>query len=692
MLISRLVIVALLITACLSRSYNSRIRGSQQREREQLPEGYGINSKTPFYNNAPDTNFEEGFPEVIEDSYYEWNLRNKVVELEQDIVSIQNIPVWLICQIMERIAEIFRNRLPPSSGTQFAVLAIVPQSVQQPDQIDSFLAPEYENINYRFTRPTRFPNQNCRTHAEMVAMEGGPNEQFSLQAFYQGFVNANPDNAPRFAVLYTWIYPCRDCTNGIVSNFGRAEGDNPAFPVPTYVGRTTQGNLLHPPLTDDDRTEIANLLLLHLIRLFYIRVFRSSTLVLEMENPAGNMTMIAESIDNDLCDSCYLSNKNVDNIFNCEDTGSSSPDECPANVGVEMTELNQNNKAVKITTDEPCCQPGPVNLFTAAKGQQCQSDSPCGYHGYSYVWCNLQGGGWEYCCTGACGNHGDKGYDWCQSGDKWQYCHRNPAQSGLTATGAACKSDHQCGFHGNDYSWCYKAEGGWDYCCTSNCEQYGKDYDWCTAGNEWQYCKRELPGDKISAKQETCKQDSPCGYHGNDYAWCYLDEGSWDYCCTGDCGPHGNKYDWCTSGKEWSKCKMSTLPSSMHTYDLKDCISNCDYYGYDYAWCYTPGDSWDYCCTQECGLNGEKYDWCTTGISGNWQYCKRESLPEIGITAKGTKCRSDHSCGYHGYDYSWCYTSSSWDYCCSSTCGKYNTDNNFCAAGKQSSSCCCSEY
>ena len=697
----RLAIAVVLIIGSLSvsecRSYNSYFPASQERVWEQQPGRYEINGETQF-NAQPKalSEDEERLPEVVGgetyQNYKESNLYNEAAaEAELDfVIAQQNIPNKLVCQVMEQIVRIFRNRLPPGSGSQFAVLSIVPESVQEPSQIVPFLNPQHENINYRFTRPMTFPNQNCRTHAEIVAMRGRPNEQFNLPEFYQGFIRANPGNPPQFAVLYTWIHPCRDCTSAIAANFGQGHGSIPAFDVPTYVGRTTQGNLINPPLTDADRAAIANLLRLNLISLFYIRAPRGS---IQLQDERDNRTMIAEYEDT-LCDSCSL-NENINNLFNCKDTGSSTPDSCSPQVISETEELDQNGNIVKVSTEIPCCDPAPVDLYKAAQGQKCKSDSPCGYHGYSYAWCYLEGGGWEYCCTGACGNHGNTGYDWCKSGDKWQKCHRDPVEKSVTANGFACKSNHQCGFHGYDYTWCYKDEGGWDYCCTSNCEQYGNNYDWCSAGEAWSHCKRDLPGGvKLSALQKTCREDSPCGYHGYDYSWCYLKGGSWDYCCTGDCGPHGSKYDWCTSGKKWSKCKMATLPSTKLTYNLKTCKSNheCGYHGYDYAWCYTTDGSWDYCCTEKCGLNGEQYDWCTTGASNNWKYCQQANLPETGITAKGIKCRSDHSCGYHGYDYSWCYTSSSWDYCCSSTCGKYNTESNFCAAGKQHTSCCCSEY
>lgn len=662
---------------------------SQQRELapegilSESDEGDGIASDEQASNEPLYTNFD-----LVSYLRHTFTIEESFVVPIDDYIPV--VPAEFICRIMERIVAIFRNRLPPTAGNQFAVLAIVPESVQDPSDIDFFLEPEHINVNYRFTTPTRFPNQNCRTHAEIIAMQGTPHEGFNLIQFYNNFIDANPGDAPRFAVLYTWIYPCRACADQIAANFG--EGSQ--WPIPTFVGRTTQGNRIHPPLTDQDRVQIEQILVLAFIQLFHIRQSSISVLASKLDNQTN--TMFGRFEDN-LCDSCYLNSKGLDNEFNCEDTGPSSPDSCPTDVAphsVEIDQLNGNNGTVAMKADEPCCKPGPTELFRAAKGQKCKSTSPCGYSGESYVWCYLEDGGWEYCCTGECGNHGNTGYDWCTSGSTWQSCHRDPTRFDRTATLELCRSDHKCGFHGEDYTWCYKQSGSWDYCCTSNCEQYGESYDWCSAGSEWQYCKRDLPREYSSALLKQCKSESPCGYQGYDYAWCYTNDGSWDYCCTGDCGPHGYGYDWCTSGKKWSSCKMKTISSARYTYNLKTCdlSSNCGYHGYDYAWCYTTDESWDYCCTETCGLNGEMYDWCTTSIKNYWKYCKREELPESRITVTGESCRSDHSCGYHGYDYSWCYTASNWDYCCSSSCGKYNTDSDFCAAGNTHAACCCSEY
>lgn len=580
-------------------------------------------------------------------------------------------PTWLICAIMERIQIIFRQRLPPGSGSQFAVLAIIPRSVQNPADIDRFMDPQYENINYRFTRPTRFGNQGCRTHAEIVAMNGGPGEgNYNPGQLLQAYTNNNPGDPPSFAILYTWIHPCRDCTDEIIDTFGTGRGHSPVWDIPTYIGRTTAGTFLHPPLTAQDRQDIRSMLVLAALSLFYIKGPRDDEIALVQEETG-------------LCDTCTIGGDDMNLMFDCKEEEGSVRDEL---------------RSVSVNEYKTCGEQ--VHVRITATNKTCRSDNECGYHNQNYAWCYTTDGSWDYCCTGQCGNHKNKRYDWCESGDKWQYCKRQSLPSlSLTASGKPCRSDSRCGFHdGTDYAWCYTT-GSWDYCCTSECEQYDNIYDWCTTGtssSKWQYCKRNISTIiSYSATGKRCK--SACGYNGKDYFWCYTTDGSWDYCCSSECGIHSSrdKYDWCTSGNTWSTCKVQKLPYPTYTYNLKECRSDheCGFHGQNYAWCYTAGGSWDYCCTQNCDLHGNDYDWCTTGDS--WQYCRRKDLPETAITAKGATCRSNHNCDYHDYTYSWCYTDSAgnWDYCCSSTCGKYGRSQNFCAAGKYTvNSCCCSKY
>ncbi|KAL6485335.1 hypothetical protein MHYP_G00073800 [Metynnis hypsauchen] len=96
-------------------------------------------------------------------------------------------------------------------------------------------------------------------------------------------------------------------------------------------------------------------------------------------------------------------------------------------------------------------------------------------------------------------------------------------------------------------------------------------------------------------------------------------------------------------------------------------------------------------CTTPCLFQEDlKSFWC---FSGNTPI---QCMPQYSaITAKGEKCRDDHSCGKYGYDYYWCYKEAgSWDYCSSPfwrsiaktgqscrpnhACGTYGESDNWC--------------
>jgi len=160
--------------------------------------------------------------------------------------------------VMIRIAEIFRERLLDMNrkqnlnGSQFAVLALIPSDVETLDDITNLMEPHFEGINYRFARPTRFRNQNRRTHAEVLLMRIGPNEICNLNELYRAFWDRHRC-LPQFAVLYTWIHPCLHCTEEIIDNFGQFNDY-----IPVYIGHTTKGTMIG--LTDEDRDAIKNFL------------------------------------------------------------------------------------------------------------------------------------------------------------------------------------------------------------------------------------------------------------------------------------------------------------------------------------------------------------------------------------------------------------------------------------------------
>ena len=292
---------------------------------------------------------------------------------------------------------------------------------------------------------------------------------------YNAFVRRHPGDNPRFAVLFTWIHPCRACTLRIMDMFGRGGRQRPVWDIPTYIGHRTQGEELNPPLTQDDREAIYRML-----DSVFLPLYRIGRVLISLHEYAVEAS-IQESTE--LCDSCALSiqgiNNNINNniIFNCP------------SIDVEIKE----SAAISDV---------PSNLRRSATGKTCKSISPCGYYGKDYLWCHTTDGirNWDYCCTGPCGIHSSKGYDWCTSGSKWSQCkvEKLPNER-YTYNLKQCRSTHKCGFYNQDYAWCYTTDGSWDYCCTQECGLHGWTKDWCTIGNSWKYCKRqELPDTSVT--------------------------------------------------------------------------------------------------------------------------------------------------------------------------------------------------
>ena len=190
----------------------------------------------------------------------------------------------LVRGVMKRIIHIFLGRLELQSGTQFAVLALIPQEVNQPHDVDKFLAPDNNGITYRFTRPTRSVNTNYLIHAEIVAIESE-----DLHQFYDKFKERH--GHPQFAVLYTWIHPCKECAVKIATNFGK-KNQKPVWNTPMYIGYTTLGNSTYMmyPLTKDDHTFVKRLMagcLLPILILPYITLNLSRDMKLLYRKKGG---------------------------------------------------------------------------------------------------------------------------------------------------------------------------------------------------------------------------------------------------------------------------------------------------------------------------------------------------------------------------------------------------------------------
>uniref|UniRef100_A0A3B4T3F5 Uncharacterized protein n=1 Tax=Seriola dumerili TaxID=41447 RepID=A0A3B4T3F5_SERDU len=98
--------------------------------------------------------------------------------------------------------------------------------------------------------------------------------------------------------------------------------------------------------------------------------------------------------------------------------------------------------------------------------------------GQKYYWCYLEEGGWGYCaqmlpktmthytryqeeCINPCQYQKKGDYYWCYTQDSWSYCS---PQADFTYKFKSCRPDHNCGTHGQNYTWCYITDDDWDYC------------------------------------------------------------------------------------------------------------------------------------------------------------------------------------------------------------------------------------
>ncbi|KAK9978568.1 hypothetical protein ABG768_020313 [Culter alburnus] len=198
----------------------------------------------------------------------------------------------------------------------------------------------------------------------------------------------------------------------------------------------------------------------------------------------------------------------------------------------------------------------------------------------------------------------------------------------------------QCGKGGGRYYYCKTGLFSWGYCglvtdrniyygsktgamCHDNCYRTHHGKFWCDTAQGKDYCSPFLYTDY---KVNLCREDSPCRKRGQNYNWCYLEEGDW-----GHCGP---------------------VEPKIFLHRSKDdhfCVDECRYHeSDDYYWCHT-AKGWDYC------------------------------SPDVDVTYKNKPCRSDHSCDLHGKSYNWCWTSGSdYDYCGPVVSGEctYDTSQN----------------
>lgn len=201
-------------------------------------------------------------------------------------------------------------------------------------------------------------------------------------------------------------------------------------------------------------------------------------------------------------------------------------------------------------------------------------------------------------CLNECDRHGYT-YSYCETtAHRWDYCSNIAGVTSYTY-GKVCRENHQCGFHNEDYLWCY----------------YDDNYN-------WGYCSLYPDEPIVTSEGKACKKNDPCSKSIWFWNWCYTDDDS-----------------------NWGYCK----PTSTITYN--DHLSS---YGYH--------------CKDSCEMHGrDKYNKCM--VTYYIFYWWRLSSPDYcsvnpDFTYQGDACRPDHPCDRYGEIYYWCYNQKgSWDYC-----------------------------
>ena len=162
--------------------------------------------------------------------------------------------------------------------------------------------------------------------------------------------------------------------------------------------------------------------------------------------------------------------------------------------------------------------------------------------------------------------------------------------------------------------------------CTSDCKKGGEEYYWCyktldhcssgrggRCDDHWDYCSVDEKTTRFGGR---CIDR--CGMRGENYNWCHLADGTWDYCSP---TPH--------MGVDVSETIELTI------YGVR-CVSKCRPASGGYYWCKQLGSkhSWDYCspdkhtmykekCDDRCSFKGASYSWCNTATG--WDYCSPPS-------------------------------------------------------------------
>ncbi|XP_047197788.1 uncharacterized protein LOC118099065 [Hippoglossus stenolepis] len=159
-------------------------------------------------------------------------------------------------------------------------------------------------------------------------------------------------------------------------------------------------------------------------------------------------------------------------------------DECPATHFTSTYDVHCSNRCEKRGSDYyKCnsqkgwdyCSPGEDIDY---EGNHCLK--ACGKYGEdSFYQCYLWEGSWGKCarvepramiyhtryqrqCVDSCQFYESEDYFWCHDGDDWEYCSPLPDH---TYKNEPCRFNHECGRHGESYTWCYTTfDNDWDYC------------------------------------------------------------------------------------------------------------------------------------------------------------------------------------------------------------------------------------
>ncbi|XP_062570556.1 uncharacterized protein LOC134232586 [Saccostrea cucullata] len=508
---------------------------------------------------------------------------------------IQYIPWWTTF-LMDIIMNFYRQRI--NNRSQFGVLFMAnidnlknfplnfePQNKNGDPVLDNRYPISPNNVadfgNYVSTRPENI--EGTMIHAE----KGILNNLNSLWDAYR----SKYGQPPNFMLLYSWIMPCPNYTNMILSRFNLQPYSNVQYRVVAYTVEGTSSDL--PYMTPQSNAQSRNNL-----KNSGITVYRQ-----RCQRPNGTVSDMHTKLAQEISEDAYLEKtiesqihvKDDPNTHMCglEDTFQGCMVECLGDIccsckntgkrAMTIALVNELTKFCAVSDITTC----PLEWMNTYFSRNQNSASSCTV--FESVAAKVRA-----CAATTCfgrpmskpldptNPYNNPGYlinfsdlNTIPKVDLTDFCQDIRAESLLcttyradsfTAGNTRCRSDNRCGFNqGTSYSWCYvNFNGDWDYCCTGSCGFNEKtDYMWCRSGDRWQYCGN---GGNITIGGQLCLAEFPCGMHQENgkasYYWCYTGT-YWDYCCQpwDTCSTHGYEYNWCYTGyKKQTKYQYCTPP------------------------------------------------------------------------------------------------------------------------------------